>query len=116
MANNILTAFNDHFVEFITDVQTIFPDDRDVLIAKNSILAIRKANPTTLIHPSDSIFIPFEAAGNLTDYNERYTIGAYHPLTKHLNLVAEYNHVESKSQTNVDAKSRNVSLGAILFF
>lgn len=50
-----------------------------------------------------------------------WTIGAYHPLTKHLNLVAEY----SQSQREVDssivandlkAKAKTVSLGAILFF
>jgi predicted porin len=57
-----------------------------------------------------------ETASVLVKENEMWTAGLYHPLTKHLNLVAEYNHVESKSQTNVDAKSRNVSLGAILFF
>ncbi len=57
-----------------------------------------------------------EAATALVKENDRYTAGLYHPLTKHLNLVAEYNNVESKSQTNVEAKTKNVSLGAILFF
>jgi len=31
--------------------------------------------------------------------NSRWTVGAYHPLTKHLNLVAEFNSVESDGQT-----------------
>lgn len=55
---------------------------------------------------------------NLVDKNERWTVGAYHPLTKHLNLVAEYNRTSSEShRTNVkDADNDNVSLGAILFF
>jgi hypothetical protein len=48
--------------------------------------------------------------------NERITLGAYHPLTKHLNLVAEYNDMETKAQSNVKNESRSVSLGAILFF
>ncbi len=51
--------------------------------------------------------------------NRRWTVGAYHPLTKSLNLVAEYNQVTSEAQSyyNVgDQKSKNVSLGAILFF
>jgi hypothetical protein len=46
---NLLTAFNDHFVEFVTDVHNVFPDDRDVLTAKNSLLAIRKANPKLIV-------------------------------------------------------------------
>ena len=57
-----------------------------------------------------------ETASTLVKENEMWTVGLYHPLTKHLNIVAEYNNVESKSQTNVEAKTRNVSLGAILFF
>jgi len=48
--------------------------------------------------------------------NERYTLGAYHPITKHLNLVAEYNDVEAKSHSGVENKARSGSLGAILFF
>ena len=49
MASGILTAFNDHFIEFISDIQRIFPDDHDILTAKNSLLAIRKANPKMII-------------------------------------------------------------------
>ena len=48
-----------------------------------------------------------------------WTIGAYHPLTKHLNLVAEYSVVESELDTaagNFDAKAKTIALGAILFF
>jgi predicted porin len=52
----------------------------------------------------------------LVDKNERWTVGAYHPLTKHLNLVAEYNKIESESHSNVDVESDHFSLGAILFF
>lgn len=58
------------------------------------------------------------ADGYLVEENRRWTIGAYHPLTKSLNLVAEYNDMRSEAaKSGVDAvKSKNVSLGAILFF
>ena len=46
---NILTAFNDHFIEFVTDVHRVFPDDKDILVAKNAMLMIRKANPKMII-------------------------------------------------------------------
>jgi hypothetical protein len=46
---NILTTFNDHFVEFVNDVHTVFPEDVDILSAKNSLLAIRKANPKMIV-------------------------------------------------------------------
>jgi hypothetical protein len=46
---NILTTFNDHFVEFVTDIHNVFPEDRDILVAKNGLIAIRKANPKMIV-------------------------------------------------------------------
>jgi len=46
---SILTAFNDHFTEFINDIHCVFPDNNDILFAKNSFAAIRKANPKIII-------------------------------------------------------------------
>jgi predicted porin len=58
-----------------------------------------------------------ETNGTLVEENERWTVGAYHPLTKHLNLVAEYNSTKSKGQSSLNSgESDAVSLGAILFF
>ena len=57
-----------------------------------------------------------ETGGDLLEKNERWTIGAYHPLTKHLNLVAEYNRAEAEAHNGNDAESDSLSLGAILFF
>jgi len=68
---------------------------------------------------------------NLNVRNESYVIGAYHPLTKSLNLVAEYTSQEIKGNLSgagrisgyniagtINAKQENdtISLGAILFF
>ncbi len=47
--SNILTAFNDHFIEFVNDVQCVFPNDPDVLATKNALTAIRKANPKMIV-------------------------------------------------------------------
>lgn len=50
--------------------------------------------------------------------NKSWIVGAYHPLTKSLNLVAEY--ANQKLENNVagglDGKAKTISLGAILFF
>lgn len=46
---NIVTIFNDQFVEFVTDIQNVFPEDHDILVAKNSLIAIRKANPKMIV-------------------------------------------------------------------
>jgi len=45
----ILSKFNEHFVEFISDIQAVFPEDVDILSAKNSLLMIKKANPKMII-------------------------------------------------------------------
>lgn len=47
--SNILTAFNDHFIDFVTDIQNVFPEDADILTAKNALMAIRKANPKMIV-------------------------------------------------------------------
>jgi predicted porin len=57
-----------------------------------------------------------EVATTLVKENERITVGLYHPLTKHLNLVAEYNNVNSKANNNNETESSTYSAGAILFF
>jgi len=55
-------------------------------------------------------------SGDLLKSNERYTIGVYHPLTKHLNLVAEYNNVQSETHGGYSTENSTYSGGAILFF
>lgn len=49
MTTNLVTVFNDHFSEFVNDVQSVFPNDADILTAKNALLTIRKANPKLLV-------------------------------------------------------------------
>ena len=49
MASNLVSVFNDHFAEFVNDIQSVFPDDPDILTAKNAFIAVRKANPKLLV-------------------------------------------------------------------
>jgi hypothetical protein len=48
-ASSLLSAFNDHFTDFVNDIHSVFPEDNDILLAKNSFSAIRKANPKLII-------------------------------------------------------------------
>ena len=54
------------------------------------------------------------------DYeNESWIVGVYHPLTKSLNLVAEYTDTDYDNIGNVagvDGGAKTVALGAIMFF
>ena len=56
-----------------------------------------------------------------TEYkSEAWIVGAYHPLTKSVNLVAEYTNTERTGAANVTdtakTTAKTVSLGAIMFF
>lgn len=67
MTTNLVSVFNDHFAEFVNDVQSVFPDDPDILTAKNVLLAIRKANPKLLV----KIWIKYV----VTPYKEQINTG-----------------------------------------
>ena len=42
---SILSIFNNHLIEFVEDVESVFPEDIDIKTAKNALLAIKKTNP-----------------------------------------------------------------------
>jgi hypothetical protein len=46
---SIVSAFNSHFMDFVSDIESIFPDDADILMAKNQFMAARKANPKLIV-------------------------------------------------------------------
>jgi len=46
---NILSGFNNHFNEFLNDILSVFPDNIDIISAKNSMILIRKTNPKIII-------------------------------------------------------------------
>ncbi|MDR2876076.1 MAG: porin [Methylobacillus sp.] len=51
--------------------------------------------------------------------NKSWIVGVYHPLTKSLNLVAEYTDQKLENMgynSNLDGKAKTLSLGAIMFF
>ena len=56
-------------------------------------------------------------AGEIDDKKDMVTVGVYHPLTKHLNLVAEYSKAKTSADDGADTTTANsISLGAIMFF
>jgi hypothetical protein len=47
--SNILTVFNNHFIDFIEDIVRIFPNNVDLVTVKNFFILIRKTNPKLII-------------------------------------------------------------------
>ena len=48
-SSNLLNSFNNHFFEFISDIQKVFPNDTDLQSAINYMTIIRKANPKMIL-------------------------------------------------------------------
>jgi hypothetical protein len=48
-SSNVLKIFNEHFSEFLDDVQNVFPSNTDISTAKFALLSIRKLNPSMII-------------------------------------------------------------------
>lgn len=46
---NLVSIFNEHLVEFFDDIQSIFPDNADILTGKNSLYTFKKINPALII-------------------------------------------------------------------
>jgi len=57
-----------------------------------------------------------ETATTMVEKQDRWTVAAYHPLTKHLNLVAEYSQIEQEAHNDNKNEYDVMSIGAILFF
>jgi hypothetical protein len=55
--SQILKGFNDHFVEFVEDVERVFPDDDDISTVKASFIQMRKANPKLVIKAFNEYFL-----------------------------------------------------------
>lgn len=47
--SDILAAFNNHFSDYLDDIERIFPEDMDIKTAINYLKSIRKMNPRLVI-------------------------------------------------------------------
>lgn len=47
--SSLISAFNKHFEEFVEDILNVFPDNVDLMTAKNSLNLVKKNNPKILI-------------------------------------------------------------------
>jgi len=45
----LLTAFNNHFLEFVNDIACVFPKNKDIKLSKNVVSTLKAANPRLII-------------------------------------------------------------------
>lgn len=57
----VLKTFNKHFIDLLEDVLIVYPDNIEILSAKNSFETIKRLNPTTLIKAWYTyVYIPYK--------------------------------------------------------
>ena len=47
--NLLMNAFNDHFFEFVCDIESVFINDSSIKRVKSALLIIKKMNPSLII-------------------------------------------------------------------
>ena len=47
--SSVLKAFNEHLLEFINDIITVFPDNRSLKVTKTAFLTWKRINPKSII-------------------------------------------------------------------
>jgi hypothetical protein len=81
---DIFKGFNNHFVEFIDDIHSIFPNDKDIIMTRDSLMLLKKSNPKMIIDVwYKNITMKYDleiTSGNIDfflnkDYNEDINMG-----------------------------------------
>lgn len=58
---SLVKTFNDHFMEFIDDVLVVFPSNMEIILARTTLLGIKKINPSLLIrYWYDYVNVPYK--------------------------------------------------------
>jgi len=55
--SQVLRGFNDHFTEFVEDIERVFPNDNDIATVKTAFVKMRKANPKLIIKAFNDYFL-----------------------------------------------------------
>jgi len=91
-ATTILGAFNNHFIEFMDDIERVFPGDRDIKKTRMTIELMRKANPRAIIlFWRDLIARPYAEqirSGDISFFVEKDYSGDVASLSEASNIVS----------------------------
>ena len=81
---SMLTAFNTQLMNLINDLSNIYPEDKELMVAKTSIELLRKANPRKVLEGFANFIFPYRTQINTRDESFFVT----HDFTE---LASEYN-------------------------
>jgi hypothetical protein len=70
-----MRAFNKHFFEFLDDIISIYPDNQEIISARNSFDTVKRANPTAIVKVwYKFVYIPYKDIidkGDITFFFEK---------------------------------------------
>lgn len=90
--SNLVKVFNDHLLEFLDDVITIFPDNTDIQTGRTVLASMKKINPKKIIkiwkvYVNDIYLIEINK-GNIDFFlSKDYTHDLRHTSEKVLNII-----------------------------
>jgi hypothetical protein len=79
--NQVVETFNNHFIEFLVDVERVFPENSDITLARKTLLKSNTVLPKLLIKLFNEYFVKIYSkeidAGDLdffvyNDYREKH--------------------------------------------
>ena len=95
----LMNAFNDHFFEFIDDIESVFMNDSSIKKVKSALTLIRKMNPSLIIkiwHKYISSNYEKEINDNNINFfiekdykNDLVNIDSSDNITKHIDCLRE---------------------------
>jgi hypothetical protein len=64
----LMRAFNKHFFDFLDDIIAIFPENKEISVARTSFDTIKRANPTAILKAwYHFIYIPYNKVIEMGD-------------------------------------------------
>ena len=73
--SQVIETFNKHFIEFITDIEKVFPNDNDILTMRKSFNKSLMFSPKTFIRLFNEYFVKFYSneieAGDLSFFMDK---------------------------------------------
>ena len=91
--SQITKAFNKHFFEFMDDVLAIYPESKEIRVARQSFETFRNMNPTSIVKAWYSfIYIPYMdeiLSGNVDFFVNKDYYGDINGKYDHVDAVME---------------------------
>jgi len=111
--STILRSFNKHFFDFLDDIKSILPENKEILYAITSFDTIKRANPTIIVKAwYSNVFLPYKDVidnGDLSFFIEKDYGSDLAHLNKSEEILKMINNIRRPIK-DMDETNKNHSL------